>query len=221
MVLTPRPPHPPPHAVRIVGFSLEMGTRLTRIAHDAVGATEPSTSVTPRRFSPIEDSLGIVPVLYAGQDLECALGETVFHDLDDDDAHAQSVMRADFMMVRASVLEVQRDCVIADLTDSALTRIGFHRDEIVNTDATPDTYRTTVLWAQYVWDVTDFSGLVWNSRRYRGGLAFMFFMRPDDKRSLHRERDLNSVNRPMPLYDGSGFGHVQTVASARNVTIIL
>jgi hypothetical protein len=36
-----------------------------------------------------------VPVLYTGADLACALGETVFHDLDDDSSSPAEVFRAD------------------------------------------------------------------------------------------------------------------------------
>lgn len=47
-------------------------------------------------------------MLYAGQDLGCALAETVFHDLDDDSAVPQEVLHSDLLTLRAGTLAVRR-----------------------------------------------------------------------------------------------------------------
>ena len=78
---------PPPSGLVLGVHRLEQGTQFVRVAVDNLGTTEPSSSLAPRRFSPVLDRSGrAVPVLYAGEDLGCALGETVFHDLGDDPA---------------------------------------------------------------------------------------------------------------------------------------
>lgn len=54
------------------------GTRLWRVMIDQLGSTEPSTSQNPTRFTPVRDGAGsVVPALYLGDSLGCALCETV------------------------------------------------------------------------------------------------------------------------------------------------
>jgi hypothetical protein len=190
-----------------------------RISTDALGATEPSRSTLPRRFSPVRDVDAVVPVLYAGQDLTCALGETVFHDLDDDPRIAQEVLRADLLTLRASTLEVRRDLILGDLRDPALSTYGVTREQVVATS--PAAYPTTAQWAQHAWAHDDVDGLVWHSRRCQERLAFVLFLPYDGERGVRRRRDLDAAAPPLPLWDGPGLGQVMTAASNRNVTLVI
>ena len=192
------------------------------MAIDNLGTTEPSSSVAPRRFSPVLDAVGApVPVLYAGDSLECALAETVFHDLPDDVSTPAVIFRADLLTLRAGVFTVARDLEFADLTDAALITLGVDRDAVIATP--PGDYPVTVSWAQAAWDHTQAAGLVWNSRRSRERMAYLLFVDPprraDQRRAARRHTDLVVSAPPLPLYDGNGLGEVQTAASARNITV--
>jgi len=119
------------------------GSALVRVSSDALGSTEPSTSNAARRFNPVRTPNGHVPVLYAGQDLCCAPGETVFHDLADDASVQQEVLRSNLLTFRTSTMSITRDVVLADLRDPALTAHGLHREQVITTD--PTEYPTTRL----------------------------------------------------------------------------
>ncbi|MCU1495555.1 MAG: hypothetical protein JWO62_3319 [Acidimicrobiaceae bacterium] len=198
---------------------------MTRVAIDALGATEPSVSSQPRRFSPVRCGVAqILPVLYAGEDLGCALGETVFHDLPDDPAVPGEVFRADLLTLRASTIEIKRDVELADLTDAGLAALGYGRDEVATPG--PAEYDTTAKWGQLAWDQGGLNGLVWNSRRTPNRLSFMLFVdsvsssAPTHSQQLRRRADVDSSAPPTNLYDGPGLDAVFTEASSRNVTVV-
>ncbi|MHB8341654.1 MAG: RES family NAD+ phosphorylase, partial [Mycobacteriales bacterium] len=177
----------------------------------------------PRRFSPINDAAGSqVPVLYAGDSLACALGETVFHDIPDDAAVPAEIFRADLLTLRAGFFTLARDITVADLTDAALAALHRRRADVI--DTTPADYPVTVTWAQAAWDTTATSGLAWNSRRGHDRLSYLLFVdpvtAPDRSRAVRRKRDFAVTRPPLPLYDDDGLGAVVTAATARNVSVI-
>jgi hypothetical protein len=197
---------------------------MVRVAVDQLGSTEPSSSVAPRRFSPVRDANSRrVPVLYAGADLACALGETVFHDLGDDPNAPGEVFRADLLGLRAGTIALNVHCELADLTDDTLASYGYRRDEVIDTGT--EAYTTTRLWGQHVWETTTSSGLVWNSRRSPERLSYMLFINPprpaDRGRAVDRRRHLDVVSPPVPLYDGPGLAAVMVAAAERNVTVVV
>lgn len=158
-------------------------------------------------------------MLYAGEDLVCALGETGFHDLDDDPAVPQEVLRADLLTLRAATLMVRRELVLADLRDATLAEYGTTRAAVTAT--APAGYPVTRGWAQLAWDAGGFDGLVWNSRRSAHRLSYVLFMPAVGPRGVRRRRDLDAAGPPLPLFDGPGLGAVMTAASDRNVTIVI
>ncbi len=195
-----------------------------RVAVDDLGSTEPSASRSLRRFSPVRDERSRrVPVLYAGEDLACALGETVFHELPDDAATPAEVFRADLLTLRAGTIGLATDVALADLTDAALAGYGFGRPDVV--DTAPSGYPVTRHWGQHVWETTTCAGLVWNSRRTPDRLAVMLFVDPpgarDRDRAVRRRRGLAVVEAPIPLYDGDGLAAVMDAAASRNITVLI
>lgn len=164
-----------------------------------------------------------MPVLYAGEDLGCALGETVFHDLDDDPTVPAEIFRADLLNLRAGTITTGRAMDVADLTDAALARYGASRDEVATTPS--GDYEVTRQWGQLTWDTTGYAGLVWNSRRSPDRLSYMVFVDPagagDRRRAADRRGDLCVVGPPLPLADGPGLGAVMAAATARNVTVVI
>lgn len=195
---------------------------MVRVAIDNLGTTEPSASDQLRRFSPVHDVAGnIVPVLYAGDTLACALGETVFHDLPDDPTVSASVLRADLLTLRAGSFALSRDVEVLDLTDAALRRRRKTRADVVDTP--PARYVDTVAYGRDAWSATEVSGLVWNSRR-SADLSYMLFVdtvRDEDKaRAVDRRADLTVTGPPLPLHDGRGLAEVVIAASNRGVTVL-
>lgn len=194
------------------------------MAVDNLGTTEASVSPVPRRFSPVYDRQGRpVPVLYAGEDLGCALGESVFHDLPDDSGVPAEIFRSDLLTLRAGSITTGRDLWLSDLRDLALARYGVSRDQVI---ATPSAgYETTRRWAQLSWETTEHAGLVWHSRRSPERLAYLIFVDPpgpaDRHRAADRRVDLVVADPPLLLADGPGLGAVMTAASERNVTVII
>jgi hypothetical protein len=200
------------------------GTEIVRVAIDNLGTTEPSASSAPRRFSPVHDVAGApVPVLYAGDSLGCALGETVFHDLPDDPSVPATILRADLVSLRAGFISLERDLQLLDLTDDSLRAQQLSRADIIATP--PSEYVRTAVWGQKGWDAGRAAGIVWNSRRSGDRLAYMLFVDPprheDAPRAVDRRADLNVQRPPLPLYDGIGLGEVLVAATERNVTVIL
>jgi hypothetical protein len=196
---------------------------MVRVAIDNVGSTEPSIAPALRRFSPVRNGHSRrVPVLYAGADLACALGETVFHDLPDDAAVPAEVFRADLLTLRASTVAPDVALELADLTDAALASYGHARSDVIDTP--PDAYPVTGRWGQHVWNTTTCAGVVWNSRRSSDRLSFMLFVgaprAADRARAVDRLR-LQVVRPALPLYEGAGLTAVMDAASERNVTVIV
>jgi hypothetical protein len=196
---------------------------MVRVAIDNFGTTEPSASDQLRRFSPVYDVAGdVVPVLYAGDTLACALGETVFHDLPDDPTVSASVLRADLLTLRGGSFELNRDIAVLDLTDAALRRRRKARADVVDTP--PARYVDTVAYGRNAWSATEVSGLVWNSRRSADRLSYMFFVDPvrdeDKARALDRRADLTVTGPPLPLHDGEGLAEVLIAASDRGVSVL-
>jgi len=196
---------------------------MVRVAIDNLGTTEPSASDQLRRFSPVYDATGnVVPVLYAGDTLACALGETVFHDLPDDPTVSASVLRADLLTLRAGTFELSRDIEVLDLSDAALRRRHKARSDVVDTTAAR--YVDTVAFGRNAWNATKVSGLVWNSRRSADRLAYMLFVDPvldeDKGRAVDRRADLTVTRPPIPLYEGTGLAEVLIAASDRGVSVL-
>lgn len=209
----------PPPGLVLLSHTLLAGTTMVRVCTDALGTTEPSTADTGRRFSPVRTAGGNVPVLYAGQDLGCALAETVFHDLEDDPAVPQEILRSDLLTLRAGTLRLRRDVVVGDLRDAALTSYGLARVQ-VTAAATVD-YPVTRYWCQRVWDTGRLDGIVWNSRRSRERLSYLLFLPTGGQRGVRRRHDVEAAAPPVLLFDGPGLGAVMTAASARNVTVVI
>jgi hypothetical protein len=74
---------PPAGPLNATLITWECGREMHRVHDDAyLGDQFNPNSMGNARFSPIHDTDGVViPTLYAGTTLDCALMETIFHDL--------------------------------------------------------------------------------------------------------------------------------------------
>lgn len=144
----------------------------------------------PTRFAPIRDSHGnCVSSLYAGDTLESAIYETIFHDVPVK-ARRKTVPRT-FIESRAhGRLEVLRDLKLASLRGPNLRKWRIDRDALIATS--PALYAETARWAEAIHDrFAEVEGLVWTSSQCDPDTAYLFFgdrVAPTDLRVV-RVRD--------------------------------
>lgn len=141
-----------------------------RFKGNAFNATEKGNA----RFSPIFDHSGaVIPTLYAGSTLACALMETVFHDVP---------YSAGFKWLPLSILDLQvhsvltlnRDLVLVDLGSVALHKLGIRRAQLIDTMKAH--YAGTRRWAEALYEQFPKSqGLRWTSRQDDRAHAVVLF----------------------------------------------
>jgi len=171
-VAIPPPPDPFP---AFNTTSVSAGTRLVRVHAPAFdGAACNPCLGGPTRFAPLAlPSRDCLPTLYAAATFECAVHESIFHDLPYD--APDKYVRLDKVTSRAiSWIELTTDLVVASLHEPDLNRIGCTRTELI--DTLPSAYRVTARWAEAFHRADPaISGLVWTSRRCDPEQAYVFF----------------------------------------------
>ncbi len=128
----------------------------------------------PTRFAPLVLPSGdCLPTLYAAATFECAVHESIFHDLPYD-APAKFI-RLNRVTSRAiSWIEVTTDLILASLHEPDLNRLECTRAELIDTPRSA--YRMTARWAEAFHRADPaISGLVWTSRRCDPDKAYVFF----------------------------------------------
>jgi hypothetical protein len=126
------------------------------------------------RFSPIRDTSGVlIPTLYAGTSLDCALMETIFHDLPYSSGFKPVSKRKIVGKVHSVVLP-RIELTLIDLSTVALHKLGIDRVHLV--DTTKAHYPRTRSWAEALYaQVPTAHGLSWTSRRHDREQAVLLF----------------------------------------------
>lgn len=126
------------------------------------------------RFSPIRDSDGkIIPTLYAGTTLDCALMETIFHDVPFV-AGFKPLSTKKMLGKVHTVFTPNVDFKLVDLGTIALRRLGVDRAHLI--DTTKWRYPETRKWAERFYaQFGDVQGLRWTSRQDDSSQAVMLF----------------------------------------------
>ncbi|ABM41776.1 conserved hypothetical protein [Acidovorax sp. JS42] len=128
----------------------------------------------PTRFAPIRSLKSeVVPYLYGGSTLDCAIFETVFHDVPID-APDKFVDLDDFAQRGHGELLPSRDLKLVDLTSEGLHRLKVPKEELI---ASPSRdYPATGVWAQALHQqFSDVDGLLWMSRQRDRDHALVLF----------------------------------------------
>jgi hypothetical protein len=128
----------------------------------------------PTRFAPTRNAKGqVVPYLYGGSTLDCAIFETVFHDVPID-APDKFVDLDDFAQRGHGELVPSRDLKLVDLTSEGLHRLKVPKEELI---ASPSRdYPATAVWAQALHrQFSDVDGLLWMSRQRDRDHALVLF----------------------------------------------
>ena len=138
------------------------------------GATAAGALRNPTRFAPVRDAAGeVVPYLYGGSSLDCAIFETVFHNVPVD-APDKFVDLDGFAQRGYGQVVPARDLKLADLTTEGLHRLKVPKAELIG--SAPVDYLQTALWAQAIHrQYPDADGLVWMSRQRDRDRALMLF----------------------------------------------
>jgi hypothetical protein len=126
------------------------------------------------RFSPIYDPSGaVIPTLYAGSTLDCALMETVFHDVPYKPGFKRISLSVLDGQVR-SVITFKRNLQLIDLGTIALHKLAIKRNQLI--DTTKAHYPRTRRWAEALYKkVPKAQGLRWTSRQDDRGHAVVLF----------------------------------------------
>ena len=155
---------------------------LIHVIHDTAFAPEsfnPGVDSTgslrkPTRFAPIRDARDrVVPYLYGGSTLDCAIFETVFHDVPID-APDKFVALDDFAQRGHGQLVPSRELLLVDLTSEGLHRLKVPKEELIASPARD--YVDTARWAEALHrQYKDVDGLVWMSRQRDRDRAMLLF----------------------------------------------
>lgn len=195
--------------------TLNEGTLLHRVHLRKYGAIKlnPGT-MGNARFSPITDRNGApIPTIYAGSTTDCALMETVFHDV----PHTQGLKVLDKQKLSNQVhsqIELTQSLSLIDLCSIALRRIGLTRGQLVDTEK--DAYPATRSWAARVHALCKHAqGLFWVSRQDDAGRAVMLFGDRLSKNSIRQVGHSYSL-----LDDDSSYEMVLDLAERIGVNIV-
>lgn len=127
----------------------------------------------PSRFSPLRTADGVcVATLYGADDFDCAVYETLFHDVPF--RGIKEIPATRIQSAAHSVLAPKRDLRLADLTTKGLRKLGVSRVELIESNAID--FAATVAWARAIHGQhPDLDGLYWVSRQYDRGRAVLLF----------------------------------------------
>jgi hypothetical protein len=209
--LSSSPPYlDPPPGLDPLLFIWERDRPLVRCHNVRFGATELNPGVGRGRFHPFEDARGArVPTLYAAEDLEGALSETVFHNVPVRGPE-KKIGRFTLQSIVASTLACNRDLILAQLFGLGLHRLGVSRRELIETEG--DQYPRTGAWARALHGCDErIDGLVWVSRQNDSTRSLILF--GDRVPSSH----LRVAGPVLPLDRGQGYDEVCRVAEQARI----
>jgi len=166
------------------------------------------------RFSPIGNDAGQpVPTLYASTTVDCALMETVFHDVSHATGFKPFVREKLAALVHSSV-RMERALQVADLSSVALRKLGVTRRQLIDTDK--DQYPVTRQWAAAIHhQCPQVQGLCWVSRQDDSARALMLFGDRIADDALRPHGDSRSL-----LDDGNAYDAILDLAKRIGVTIV-
>ena len=169
------------------------------------------------RFSPLIDAgrEKVIPTLYAGTTLECALMETVFHDVPYQPG-LKTVSKAKYVAgVICSTLSLTDDLCLVDLGSVALHKLGVAPSALTQTSAAH--YPASREWAVLLHEQNPAAqGLIWTSRRDDHAEAMLLF--GDRIGAVVLQVEDNVL--PLLLPDGSACMEVLTLAARLDVLLV-
>jgi hypothetical protein len=169
------------------------------------------------RFSPLIDATRneVIPTLYAGTTFDCALMETVFHDVPYQ-AGLKTLSKAKHIEgVLCTAISLTDDLCLVDLSSVALHKLGVAPSDLTQTEAAY--YPASREWALALYEQNPTAqGLIWTSRRDDRAQVVLLF--GDRVRSglFH----VAEAAFPLLLPDGSAGMEVLNLAARLEVLIV-
>lgn len=165
------PPYPFPASNT---YSLASGTQLHRVHDRRFTANSFNPGLGRRsRFAPLDLPTGKIPTQYAGTSYECAVHETIFHDIPLDQPD-KTVGADSIKPLNHGVVRTKRELVLVPLFAPDLAKWNVTRQDLI--DTTASFYPITTQWALAIHQSRrDADGLVWTSKRCGPDLSFLFF----------------------------------------------
>lgn len=165
----------PPATLHVTLYELTQGTVLHRVHLEKYQADQFNPGVQGNaRFSPIRNNQDEpIPTLYGGTTMDCALMETVFHDVPHT-AGFKSFDKGKLADQEHSVIEVGQPLQLVDLASVPLRKLGVTRKQLIDTEK--DQYPATRKWAEAIHgQCPQAQGLSWVSRQDDSARAVMIF----------------------------------------------
>ena len=165
----------PPAALGLVNpWPLEKNRELHRIYDESFAANSFNPCLgRPTRFAPIRSKGKCIASMYAGETFECAVFETIFHDVPVN-AKLKVVLLKDIAGRAYGVLKLKRTLLLGALFTPDLKTLGLKRAQLI--DAAAKWYLETARWAEAIHaQYHDLDGLVWTSRQCDPNVAFLFY----------------------------------------------
>ena len=156
----------------------------------------------------------VIPTIYAGTTLDCALMETVFHDVPFA-AGPKVWSKASHVAGKVySKLTLSRDLALIDLSAVPLHKLGIPRKELIECDGSQ--YPETRAWALALHDqCPDAEGLLWTSRQADPARALVLF----EGRLKRAAMSVVGMPDSLLLPDGSAISDVLQLALRLNVLL--
>lgn len=205
----------PPAKLHITLTELPAGKPLHRVHQGKYQAAQFNPGVQGNaRFSPILYQHGkAIPTLYAGTTLECALMETVFHDVPHT-AGFKSFAKGKLEGQVHSTVEVTQPLRLVDLASVPLRKLGVTRKQLIDTEK--DQYPTTRKWAEAVHSqCPEAQGLSWVSRQDDSARAVVLFGDRIQDGAIHQHGPSTSL-----VNDGNTYDVVLELAERIGVHIV-
>lgn len=191
----------PGDGLRLSLIEWPQGQLLHRVHQDKYLATQfnPGTQGNAR-FSPIQDEKGKpIPTLYGGTSRDCAMMETVFHDVPHVAGFKSYDKKKLLGQVHSTVL-LNAPLVLVDLASVPLRKLGVTRKQLIDTEK--DQYSVTRLWAAAIYQqCPQAQGLCWVSRQDDSARAVMLFGDRVAKSALKAQGPSHSLSEDPASYD--------------------
>lgn len=185
---------------------LPAGSQLIRVhSPDFTGVDFNPCKGLPSRFAPLKLPAGdCLPTLYAATTFECAVHESIFHELPYN--ASRKVIREDKVITRAvSWLVTKQDLEVVRLNEPDLNRLGLTRADLIDTPNSG--YDTTARWAESLHRGNPTAaGLAWTSRRCDPDQAYVFFEDRVPPRALAITKRVDLATSPSHLAEVRQFG---------------
>lgn len=169
------------------------------------------------RFSPLMDAerKAVIPTLYAGTTLDCALMESVFHDVPYRPG-LKTVSKSKYVEgAICSTLRLTANLQLVDLSSVALHKLGVAPADLTQTEAA--CYAASREWGLALYEQNPTAqGLIWTSRRDDDAKAILLFGNRVGPGMLEAGTDVF----PLLLPDGSARMEVFSLAIRLDVLLV-